>query len=76
MQPDLPVGYYLDNFLILLRFVDSTYSDILGSEEREFLDSFKSISKNDKEVILNSLQNEKNNEKLKEKMTSLVTIFL
>ncbi len=43
---------------------------------REFLDSFKSISKNDKEVILNSLQNEKNNEKLKEKMTSLVTIFL
>ena len=43
---------------------------------REFLDNFKSISKNDKEVILNSLQNEKNMDELKEKMTSLVTIFL
>ena len=43
---------------------------------REFLDNFKSISKNDKEVILNSLQNEKNKDELKEKMTSLVTIFL
>ena len=43
---------------------------------REFLDNFKSISKNDKEVILNSLQDERNKDKLKEKMTSLVTIFL
>ncbi len=43
---------------------------------REFLDNFESISKNDKEVILNSLQDEKNKDKLKEKMTSLVTIFL
>ncbi|MHA1933015.1 MAG: hypothetical protein ACW96X_10765 [Promethearchaeota archaeon] len=43
---------------------------------REFLDNFKSISKNDREVIINSLQDEKNKEKLKEKMTSLVTIFL
>ncbi|MHA2280330.1 MAG: hypothetical protein ACXAC5_05725 [Promethearchaeota archaeon] len=43
---------------------------------REFLDNFKSISKNDKEVILNSLKDEKNEDKLKEKMTSLVTIFL
>ena len=43
---------------------------------REFLDNFKSISKNDKEVIINSLQDEKNKDKLKEKMTSLVTIFL
>ncbi len=43
---------------------------------REFLDNFKSISNMDKEVILNSLQDEKNKDKLKEKMTSLVTIFL
>ena len=43
---------------------------------REFLDNFKSISNKDKEVILNSLQDEKNGDKLKEKMTSLVTIFL
>ena len=43
---------------------------------REFLDNFKSISNNDKEVILNSLQEEKNWDKLKEKMTSPVTIFL
>ena len=43
---------------------------------REFLDNFKSISNSDKEVILNSLQEEKNWDTLKEKMTSLVTIFL
>ncbi len=43
---------------------------------REFLDKFKSISNKDKEVILNSLQDEKNVDKLKEKMTSLVKIFL
>jgi hypothetical protein len=43
---------------------------------REFLENFKSISNRDKEVILNSLQDEKNKDKLKEKMTSLVTIFL
>ncbi|MFW9894172.1 MAG: hypothetical protein ACFFD7_00030 [Candidatus Thorarchaeota archaeon] len=43
---------------------------------REFLDNLKSISNQDKEVILNSLQDEKDFERLKEKMTSLVTIFL
>ena len=43
---------------------------------REFLDNFKSISNKDKEVISASLQDEKNWDKLKEKMTSLVTIFL
>ena len=43
---------------------------------REFLDNFNSISNRDKEVILNSLQDEKNKDKLKEKMASLVSIFL
>ena len=43
---------------------------------REFLDLFQdSISENDKEVILNSLKDENNNEKLKERMISLVDIF-
>ena len=45
MKPiqDLPVGYYLDNFLILLRFVQATYSDILTPKEREFLIGFPSL---------------------------------
>ena len=43
---------------------------------REFLDNFKSISNKDKDVIINSLQDEENVDKLKEEMTSLVTIFL
>lgn len=43
---------------------------------REFLDLFQdSISENDKEVILNSLKDENNNEKLKERMISLMDIF-
>ena len=43
---------------------------------REFLDNFKSISNKDKDVIINSLQDEENVDKLKEEMTSLVAIFL
>jgi hypothetical protein len=43
---------------------------------REFLDNLQSISSNDKDVILNSLKDEKDKNKLREKMTSLVNIFL
>ncbi|MFX1489195.1 MAG: hypothetical protein ACFFBI_08615 [Promethearchaeota archaeon] len=43
---------------------------------REFLDNFQSISSNDKDVILNSLKDEKDKDKLREKMSSLVDIFL
>lgn len=43
---------------------------------REFLENFPSISNNDKDVIIKSLKDEKNKDKLKEKMMSLVEIFL
>ena len=43
---------------------------------REFLDNFQSISSSDKDVILNSLKDEKDKNKLREKMSSLVNIFL
>jgi hypothetical protein len=43
---------------------------------REFLENFSSISNNDKNVIIKSLKDEKNLDKLKEKMMSLVEIFL
>jgi hypothetical protein len=43
---------------------------------REFLENFPSISNNDKDVIINSLKDEKNENKLREKMGSLVSIFL
>ena len=43
---------------------------------REFLENFPSISNTDKDVIINSLKDEKNKDKLREKMTSLVDIFL
>ncbi|MFW9783618.1 MAG: hypothetical protein ACFFFB_15145 [Candidatus Heimdallarchaeota archaeon] len=43
---------------------------------REFLENFPSISSNDKDVIINSLKDENDETKLKEKMTSLVNIFL
>ena len=43
---------------------------------REFLDLFKDrISEKDKDVILQSLKDEKDNEKLSEEMISLATIF-
>ncbi|MFX1376639.1 MAG: hypothetical protein ACFFA0_12585 [Promethearchaeota archaeon] len=43
---------------------------------RKFLENFPSISNNDKDVIINSLKDEKNKDELREKMTSLVKIFL
>ena len=43
---------------------------------REFLENFPSISNTDKDVIINSLKDERDNDKLREKMTSLVDIFL
>lgn len=43
---------------------------------REFLENFPSISSNDKDVIINSLKDEKNKDNLREKMSSLVSIFL
>ena len=43
---------------------------------REFLDNFPSISSADKDVILNSLNDEVSTEPLKKKMDSLVDIFL
>jgi hypothetical protein len=43
---------------------------------REFLENFPSITNNDKDVIINSLKDEKNKDKLREKMSSLVSIFL
>ena len=42
---------------------------------REFLNNFRTINDSDKDVILKSLKDE-NDEKLSQKMTSLVKIFL
>ncbi|MHA1913338.1 MAG: hypothetical protein ACW986_12010 [Promethearchaeota archaeon] len=42
---------------------------------REFLENLPLISNNDKDVIINSLKDEKIFDKLKEKMLSLITIF-
>ncbi len=42
---------------------------------REFLNNFRTINDSDKDVILNSLKDE-SDEKLSQKMTSLVKIFL
>ncbi|MDJ0836292.1 MAG: VRR-NUC domain-containing protein [Acidobacteriota bacterium] len=41
---ELPVGYYLDNFLKILDFVDNHYADILALEERELSRRFRSVS--------------------------------
>lgn len=43
-QVDLPPGYYLDNFLMLLNFVDASYSSLLISSEKLFSKIFKQFS--------------------------------
>ncbi len=42
--PDLPVGYYLDNFLTILDFVDLEYEDLLNSDEKQFSRAFRSFT--------------------------------
>ena len=40
---ELPVGYYLENFLLLLRSVREQYSDLLLDEEKEFHRQFETL---------------------------------
>jgi hypothetical protein len=42
--PELPVGYYRDNFLLLLDHGDSLYKDLLGDEDRAFSSAFRGCS--------------------------------
>jgi hypothetical protein len=41
---DLPVGYYRDNFLALLVFVQEQYTDILSDGESAYADRFMALS--------------------------------
>ena len=41
---ELPVGYYRDNFLLVLDHGDSLYGDLLGDEEKAFSAAFRSRS--------------------------------
>ena len=41
---ELPVGYYLDNFLRILDFVDHHYRDILSPDEKRFSQEFHTLS--------------------------------
>ncbi len=64
--------YLVDNFISKIQEKPTKKIIYL----REFLENFPSISSNDKDVIINSLKDEKNKDKLREKMSSLVSIFL
>ncbi len=41
---ELPVGYYVDNFLAILDFVDDHYDDVLTVDEKTFSRTFRSLS--------------------------------
>ena len=41
---ELPVGYYVGNFLAILDFVDSHYDDVLTLDEKTFSRTFRSLS--------------------------------
>ena len=41
---ELPVGYYVDNFLAILDFVDDHYDDVLTVDEKTFSRMFRSLS--------------------------------
>lgn len=41
--PDLPIGYYLDNFRTLLTTVSSRYGDLLTDSEHQFIRTFRQL---------------------------------
>lgn len=41
---ELPVGYYVGNFLAIIDFVDSHYDDVLTLDEKTFSRTFRSLS--------------------------------
>ncbi len=43
-KAELPIGYYLDNFLYLLDFVTDRYADLLVATERDFVRGFGQFS--------------------------------
>ena len=42
-MPDLPPHYYRDNFLRLLETVESQYSDLLNTEEQQFVEDYRRL---------------------------------
>ncbi|MDU6492338.1 MAG: exonuclease, partial [Bradyrhizobium sp.] len=43
--PTLPVYYYLDHFVEMLQFVETTYGEILTDEDHAFTQRFRGLSK-------------------------------
>jgi hypothetical protein len=39
----LPAGYYLDNFMILLKYLEEQYTDILSGKEKTYIRVFQSL---------------------------------
>ncbi|MFX0042370.1 MAG: hypothetical protein ACFE8L_05625 [Candidatus Hodarchaeota archaeon] len=71
-RPISPIQHIIEGFLSKIKSTPSKKVIYL----REFLEIFKQeISEKDKDVILQSLQDEKNEEELKEKMITLATTF-
>ena len=45
VRPELPEGYYLDNFQMLLDYVVDYYNDMLKEEEKAFYQGFGDLSR-------------------------------
>lgn len=41
--PTLPVYYYLDHFVEMLQFVETTYGEILTDEDHAFTQRFRGL---------------------------------
>ena len=52
---DLPVGYYLDNFQVLVDFVVGRYPDLLGARERDFIDRFALATESARRLVVRLL---------------------
>lgn len=55
MPEELPEGYYLENFLFLLNFVEARYRDILSPEETGFCERFPSLSDDAQKALVRLL---------------------
>jgi hypothetical protein len=55
MIPELPEGYYLENFRYLVEFVHERYEDVLSDQELAFVSTFAGLSQDGQKALVRLL---------------------
>ena len=55
MAPELPEGYYLENFHYLVKFVRERYEDVLSEPEHQFIATFLALGEDSQKTLVRLL---------------------